>query len=160
MEPSQFIIILFMLIVLQLMVDNSWHVWVELQLLLTLGAHAQRGLQQSFCVCVCLSVCLSVCYPYSGKLSTKASYQRFQRLQLVKTKKIKKAISTKMFRSQVMAAFSQLSFQAYRGILRGKSSGLHFDDRDFYTCPKGYRLAQCYLEQHKERAVPEPLQSI
>ena len=54
----------------------------KLQKSLTLGAHAQRGLQQSsrVSVCVCLCVCLSVCYPYSGKPSTKASYQRFQRL--------------------------------------------------------------------------------
>ena len=27
---------------------------------LTLGAHAQRGLEQLSCVCVCLSVCVSV----------------------------------------------------------------------------------------------------
>ena len=27
--------------------------------LFTLGAHAQRGLQYSFCVCVCVSVCVS-----------------------------------------------------------------------------------------------------
>ena len=43
-------------------------------ILLTLGAHAQRGLQQLSCV-----VCLSVCYPYSSKLSNSASYQKFQR---------------------------------------------------------------------------------
>ena len=50
--------------------------------LLTLGAHAQRGLQQlsRVCVCVCVCVCPSVRYPYSGKPSTEASYQRFQRL--------------------------------------------------------------------------------
>ena len=35
--------------------------------LLTLGAHAQRGLQYLVCHSVCLSVCLSVCPPrYSG----------------------------------------------------------------------------------------------
>ena len=43
--------------------------------LLTLGTHAQRGLQQSSCVCV--SVCLSVCNPYFSKPSNKAFYQRF-----------------------------------------------------------------------------------
>ena len=50
--------------------------------LLTLGAHAQRGLQQLYMSCesVRVSVCLSVCNPYSSKLSNKASYQRFQRL--------------------------------------------------------------------------------
>ena len=32
------------------------------QELLTLGAHAQRGLQYFVCLCVCLCVCVSVCY--------------------------------------------------------------------------------------------------
>ena len=40
---------------------------------LTLGAHAQ-GLLYLVCVCV------SFCYPYSSKPSTKALYQRFQKL--------------------------------------------------------------------------------
>ena len=33
----------------------------QLAVLLTLGAHAQRGLQYLVCVSVCVCVCLSVC---------------------------------------------------------------------------------------------------
>ena len=33
--------------------------------LLTLGAHAQRGLRYLVCVCVCVSVCVCVCYSTS-----------------------------------------------------------------------------------------------
>ena len=46
---------------------------------LTLGAHAQRGLQYLVCVSVCLSVCLSVRL-YSRTTGNDAVYERYQQL--------------------------------------------------------------------------------
>ena len=88
--------------------------------LLTLDAHAQEGYSS------CLA-CLSF-QPYSSKLSNKASYQRFQQLQLYK---IKKAFCIKTLCSEVMIIFSQLSLQAYRGSHWNWSCRLYFDDRAF-----------------------------
>ena len=42
--------------VLMMHADMHMHLLVKLTSLLTLGAHAQRGLQLSFCLSVCLSV--------------------------------------------------------------------------------------------------------
>ena len=46
---------------------------------LTLGAHAQRGLQCLLCVSVGLCVCVSVS-SYSRATGTKPSHERYQRL--------------------------------------------------------------------------------
>jgi len=51
--------------------------------LLTLGAHAQRGLLYLVCVSVCVCVCLSVCVSvstYSCPTGTKPAHQWYQRL--------------------------------------------------------------------------------
>jgi len=52
-------------------------------MLLTLGAHAQRGLLYLVCVSACVSVCMSVCMSvstYSRPTGTKPAHQRYQRL--------------------------------------------------------------------------------
>ena len=85
-------------------------------------------------IVVVLCVCLSVCYPYSSKASNEVSSQMIQRLQLDITKKVLVFINIEMLCSEVMAGFiqlrTQLSLQAYHGILWGKSSyrELNFDN--------------------------------
>ena len=69
---------------------------------LTLGAHAQRGLQYLVCPCVCLSVCLCV-DAYSGTTDYEAAHKLNQRLQNHKWVKNKKAIFQKRLRSGDMA---------------------------------------------------------
>ena len=66
----------------------------------------------------CVCVCVCVCYSSSGKTSTKVSYQRFQRPQIDQTtKKIKKAISTKIRHSEVIVAFSYEDLNALHHLL-------------------------------------------
>ena len=65
--------------------------------LLTLGAHAQRGLQV-----VGLSVCLSV-DDYSRTTGYEAAYERYQQLQCYKGMKSNVAILLKRLRSRDMA---------------------------------------------------------
>ena len=75
-------------------------------MLLTLGAHAQRGLQYLVCVSVCLFVCLSVCLSvddYSRTTGYEAAYERYQQLQCYKGMKINVAILLKRLRSRDMA---------------------------------------------------------
>ena len=60
--------------------------------LLTLGVHAQWGLQ--YFVCVCVFVCLSV-YGYSGITGYRAVYKWYQRLQNNESMKNKKVIIPK-----------------------------------------------------------------
>ena len=66
---------------------------------LTLGAHAQRGLQ---CVSECVSVCLSV-YDYSRATGYEAAYERYQQLQYYKGTKTNVAILLKRLRLRDMA---------------------------------------------------------
>jgi len=51
-------------------------IWISTVWLLTLGAHAQRGLLYLVCVSVCLSVCVSVCLhlfsPYRDQAGSSA----------------------------------------------------------------------------------------
>ena len=56
---------------------------MPIAILLTLGAHAQRGLRYLVCPSVCLSVCLSVrlFYLNSGTTGNKAARERYTRLQ-------------------------------------------------------------------------------
>ena len=72
-------------------------------LLLTLGSHAQRGLQYSRSVClfVCLSVCLFVS-DYSRTTGYEAAYERYQQIQCHKGRK-NVAILLKRLRSRDMA---------------------------------------------------------
>ena len=70
--------------------------------LLTLGAHAQRGLQYLVCVSVCLSVCLFV-DDYSRTTGYEAAYERYQQLQCYKGMKNNVAILLKRLRSRDMA---------------------------------------------------------
>ena len=62
---------------------------------LTLGAHAQRGLQYSFCLSVSQSVCL-----FTTILGNEAASERYQQLQRNKRSKIKQAILLKRRRSR------------------------------------------------------------
>ena len=64
---------------------------------LTLGAHAQRGLQ-SFCVSVCLCV-----YDYSRTTGYEVAYELYQQLQCYKGKKNNMAILLKRLHSRDMA---------------------------------------------------------
>ena len=73
-----------------------------ISILLTLGAHAQRGLQYLVCVSVCLSVCLSV-DDYSRTTGYEAAYERYQQLQCYKGMKNNVAILLKRLRSRDMA---------------------------------------------------------
>ena len=61
--------------------------------LLTLGVHAQRGLQYLVCLCVCLSVCLSV-DAYSGTTGYKAAYELYKRVQIYKGLNITRRFSS------------------------------------------------------------------
>ena len=70
--------------------DNMVQAWklcqrskVIMLSLLTLGVHAQRGLQYLVCPCVSLSVCLSV-DAYSGTTGYKAAYELYKRVQIYK----------------------------------------------------------------------------
>ena len=74
------------------------HVLLLTVLLLTLGAHAQRGLQKSFCVSVCLCV-----YDYSRTTGYEATHELYQQLQCYKGKKYNVAILLKPPRSRDMA---------------------------------------------------------
>ena len=65
-------------------------------LLLTLGAHAQRGLQYLVCVYVCV-------YDYSRTTGYEAAYERYQQLQCYKGKKNNVVILLKRLRSRDMA---------------------------------------------------------
>ena len=59
-------------------------------IILTLGAHAQRGLQYIVVLCVCLYVCLCVCrpvYDYSRTTGYEAAYERYQQFQCYTGKK-------------------------------------------------------------------------
>ena len=71
-------------------------------ILLTLGAHAQRGLQYIVVLCVSLSVCLSV-YDYSRTTGYEAAYERYQYLQCYKGMKKYLATLLKRLRSRDMA---------------------------------------------------------
>ena len=64
-------------------------------LLLTLGAHAQRGLLYLVCPSVCLSV-----HDYSRTAGNEGASERYQQLQRNKRSKIKKAILLKRRRSR------------------------------------------------------------
>ena len=64
-------------------------------LLLTLGAHAQRGLQYLVCV-----VCV---YDYSHTTGYEAAYERCQQVQCYKGKKNNVVILLKRLRSRDMA---------------------------------------------------------
>ena len=75
---------------------------LAVELWLTLGVHAQRGLQYSVCVSVCLSVCLLL-YDYSRTTGYEAAYQRYQQLQCYKGMKNNVAILLKRLRSRDMA---------------------------------------------------------
>ena len=55
--------------------------------LLTLGAHAQRGLQYLVCPCVCLSV-----DAYSGTTGNEAAHELYKRVQIYEGLNNKKAI--------------------------------------------------------------------
>ena len=50
----------------------------EVRTLLTLGAHAQRGLPVCLCVCVCVCVC--VCYSQSHLSNVRSSHKRYDLL--------------------------------------------------------------------------------
>ena len=76
--------------------------WELYQVSLTLGAHAQRGLQYLVCVSVCLSVCLCV-DDYSRTTGYEAAYERYQQLQCYKGMKTNVAILLKRLRSRDMA---------------------------------------------------------
>ena len=74
-------------------------------IILTLGAHAQRGLPYLVCVSVSsvsLFVCLSV-YDYSRTTGCEAAYERYQQLQFYKAMKMNMAILLKRLRSRDMA---------------------------------------------------------
>ena len=73
---------------------------VEAIQLLTLGAHAQRGLQ--YLVCVSVSVCLSVT-TFSAATRNETAKKRYQRVQCHTGFILKMAILIKMLRSKVMA---------------------------------------------------------
>ena len=75
--------------------------------LLTLGAHAQRGLQYLVCVSLCLSVTT-----FSATARNNAPNKIYQRLQRDMSQVFKMAFSLKMLGSEVMASF------AYRGSVR------------------------------------------
>ena len=82
------------------MYSDSWRE----SILLTLGAHAQRGLQYSFCLSavsqsVSQSVSVSV-HDYSRTAGNEAASERYQQLQRNKRSKIKKAILLKRRRSR------------------------------------------------------------
>ena len=64
--------------------------------LLTLGEHAQRGLQYSFCLSVSVSV-----HDYSRTAGNEAASERYQQLQRNKRSKIKK--KTKAFEIEKLA---------------------------------------------------------
>ena len=68
------------------------------QSLLTLGAHAQRGLQYLVCVSVCLSVTT-----FSATTRNKPAKKRHQRVQRYTGLILKLAIFVKALRSRVMA---------------------------------------------------------
>ena len=70
-------------------------------LLLTLGAHAQRGLQYLVCVSVCLSVTT-----FSATARNNALNKIYQRLQRDMSKVLVMAFSLTMLRSEVMASFA------------------------------------------------------
>ena len=66
--------------------------------LLTLGAHAQRGLRYLVCVSVCVCVCVCV-YAYFSAMGNEADSERYKRLQYYKRSKNKTAIFLKRPRS-------------------------------------------------------------
>ena len=68
------------------------------RLLLTLGAHAQRGLRYLVCVSVCVCVCVCV-YAYYSAIGNEADSERYQPLQYYKRSKNKMAIFLKRPRS-------------------------------------------------------------
>ena len=83
------------------MYENAAH-WVS-SVLLTLGAHAQRGYSsRSVCLCVCVCVCVCV-YDYSRTTGYEAAYERYKQLQCYKGKKNNVAILLKRLRSRYMA---------------------------------------------------------
>ena len=65
---------------------------------LTLGVHAQRGLQYLVCVFVCMSV-----DAYSCTTGYEAAYELYKRVQIYEGLNIKKAILLKRLRSGDMA---------------------------------------------------------
>ena len=72
----------------------------EDRVLLTLGAHAQRGLRYLVCVSVCVCVCVCVCvYAYFSDTGYEADSERYKRLQCYKRSKNKMAIFLKRPRS-------------------------------------------------------------
>ena len=69
---------------------------------LTLGAHAQRGFQYSFCHSVRPSVCPSVT-TFSATTRNKAAKKRYQRVQCHTGLILKRVVFVKVLRSKVMA---------------------------------------------------------
>ena len=76
---------------------------MHIRKLLTLGRHAQRGLQYL----VCLSVCLSV-FPYSGSTRDKKYNERYHRVKRQFCGNIKKVFFFKLSYSKVRAFFTYL----------------------------------------------------
>ena len=95
--------------------------------LLTLGAHAQRGLQYLVCVSVCLSVTT-----FSATARNNAPNKIYQRLQRDMSKVLKMAFSLTMLCSEVMASF------AYR-----ESHRRYYRDPELIpSTAQGYKVVQ------------------
>ena len=78
------------------------HMPQSIHMSLTLGAHAQRGLQYLVCHSVCLSVCLSVT-TFSPATRNKTAKKRYQLVQCHTGFILKMTFLVKMLRSKVMA---------------------------------------------------------
>ena len=94
--------------------------------LLTLGAHAQRGLRYLVRVCVCVCVCLSA--PFRP-LRVKVSPENDTNASSRQDKEKKKAIFLKILSSKVMAAFAHFvgvrrSFRALQFILTATEAAI------------------------------------
>ena len=98
-----------------------------LSLLLTLGAHAQRGLQYILVVvlsfCLCLSVCLSVCVclsvtTFSAATSNKTANKQCCWVQCHTGFILKIAVFVKMLRSKGVKQSEEANIQISTGLPR------------------------------------------
>ena len=89
---------------------GQFNVWLDLSLLLTLGAHAQRGLQYSVCLCVCVCVC--VCVSVTSLMATPLTHRykvRYESNANALLKVFDSWISLKILCSKVTALFAHLN---------------------------------------------------